>query len=310
MAELSISDTAFAGFRVVQRKPATLFYWFAFSLLAFIGIMMIVAAFMGSAVIEMVRAGAALEQNPAAIIGLIGRVFLGVLLLIPLALIFSAMRSAAANRAVLWPEDSALGYLRFGADEFRLVVVLFVIGFFNLVAQFAASLIFGAFGLVLGVSTMNSGDPSGLIAFRLLSSIPTYALIIFLGVKFSLAPALTLDGKAIDIFGSWSLTKGHFWRIFLTYLIDYLMVIGVVIVAGIIVFSAVLVSGLNLASMADKLESNPAALIGALTSTLAPLFAVVCLVGGLVSALTTMIMFCPAAAIYSALTNRSQAEVF
>jgi hypothetical protein len=253
---------------------------------------------------------AALEQNPAAIIGLIGRMFLGILLLIPLGLVFSAMRRAAANRAVLSPEESSLGYLRFGADELRLVVVIFVIGFFQLVAQFAVGIVFGIIGLMVGVSTANSGDPSGLIAFRLLSSIPTYALIIFLAVKFSLAPALTLDSKAINIFGSWSLTKGHFWRIFLTYLIDYLMVIGVGIVAAMIIIGAALVSGLNLAGMANQLQSNPAALVGALTSTLAPLLAVVCLVGGVASALGAMIMYCPAAAIYSALTNRSQTEVF
>ncbi|MEI9891311.1 MAG: hypothetical protein WDN45_12940 [Caulobacteraceae bacterium] len=50
-------------------------------------------------------------------------------------------------------------------------------------------------------------------------------------VRLSLASPLTFDTRKVDLFGSWALTRGRFWKMLGT----YLLVVGLALVIGLLV---------------------------------------------------------------------------
>ncbi|MDB5451694.1 MAG: hypothetical protein JWO33_272, partial [Caulobacteraceae bacterium] len=144
MSDISVTGAAFAGLRAIQRKPATAVVWAIVGIvIAFVGTAA-VAATVGPAMAEMQAIRAAGPQvDPQAALGATGRMMGGFLLLVPLYLVLAAITTAAGNRAILQPEDTAPGYLRLGGDEFRIGVVLLVIGLIVFVMYFVAAIVAG-----------------------------------------------------------------------------------------------------------------------------------------------------------------------
>lgn len=314
MTTFSITEAAFAGFRAVARRPSTLGWWFGFALLAMIVEIGAVGLLMGSALVDLIRASAqSAEPSSAVVLSFIGRFFLGLLLLLPIAVAFAVMRVSAANRAILRPQDSRFGYLRLGVEELRVLAVLLVIFALQFAVQMVISIVMS---LVLGgmmAAAAVSGSTSAMmtaLALQFLTLIPTYAAIIFINVKFSLAVPQTMDTGAINIGGSWALTKGRFWPILGVYLIDYVVAFGVGIVVMLLLFATVAVVGVNLASMGSQFASNPVAALQAMGASLLPAAIFAALVFAASSAVTALLTLCPGPAIYRAITVNKEAEVF
>jgi hypothetical protein len=264
--------------------------------------MLAMLAIFGSALAQMQTLPQGANADPTAALQMAGRLMGVLALMIPYYLLVGAIMTAAANRAVLEPDNSAFGYLRLGASELRILVVNLVIGVIIFFAYFAAAIIGGLF--MGGFAVAARGNPAMAIPGVLIMVLAILSTVIFLAIKFALAPAQTLDTRSINIFGSWSLTKGRFWKLFCVYLLCTVIVAAVYIVLFVALLAVTGVSAAGIAGLA-KLAPQPTSIAG----VFAPMVLLYYLVFGLVGAFVLAMMLTPGAFIYQRLTHRA-ADVF
>jgi hypothetical protein len=302
MSDFTIGEAVGTGFRVVRRKPLTLLAWFAFQFVTSILLIVLMLAAFGTSLAEMQNMPTGPNADPTAALSMLGKMMGLFVLLIPYSLLVSAVITTAANRAVLEPENSAFGYLRLGASELRVLVVNLVIGII-IICAYIASAIVGAL-IMGGFAIAARNNPALAVVGVLIMALLVLSTIIFLATRFALAPAQTLDTRSIQIFGSWSLTKGKFWKIFCVYLLCGLIVFGIYIVLALAVLAMMGVSVAGVAGLANVMPK--ATSIGAV---FAPASLAYYFVTGLVGAFILAIILTPGAFMYQRLANRAD-EVF
>jgi len=145
------------------------------------------------------------------------------LLMIVLLLVVMTVVWAAVFRAVLFPEQSRLAYLRLGMDELRLLGCVLVL----LIAFYLLMLVSGIVLAILGAAIMGVGGAAGGVAAVGLAAV---VLSLWLGTRFSLAGPLTILERKIIIGRSWRMTRGNFWRLLGAYLV--IIVLLVVVYGG------------------------------------------------------------------------------
>lgn len=203
----SATDAVFEGFRVVRRQPLTLVFWSLF----YAASMVAAFAMIGPSLIGFVTATEQLEQSGATptmedfapLFQTMGLLFA---VLLPISLITGAMINAAVARSVLRPGESALGYLRLGMDEVRVLVVSVVLFLVFLVLMAVPS---GLIGVVIGMTVASEAPALWLLVVLLV--LGAIALFAWLSVRLSLAIPITLAEGRIAIFDSFGFTKGRFW---------------------------------------------------------------------------------------------------
>jgi hypothetical protein len=164
--------------------------------------------------------------NPAA---LMGPMFLydGAVLLLFTILI------AAGLRAMLRPEERAFASIRVGMDELRLLglFVLLAIAFFVLMMVFTIvmSIMFAILGVASGGFGPGAGPSAGMVVAALVMVVAMIAFFLFLQVRLSPSIALTVIRRKIIIGDAWRLSRGHFWSLFLGYLVLGLILLVVYI---------------------------------------------------------------------------------
>jgi hypothetical protein len=135
----------------------------------------------------------------------------GLLFLVELVfLVLMVMAFAAVIRAVVRPSENRFAYLRLGMDELRLLGlgILFVIAGF--VAEILAILAIVLVGLLIALV-------AGQAAVAIIAIILGIALCggaVYVGIRLSLAGALTVMRGRIVIRDAWRITRGHFWTLF------------------------------------------------------------------------------------------------
>jgi hypothetical protein len=305
MDQFSATDAALAGFRVASEKPKTVVIWAGLmAILSFVVAVVAVSTF-GA---QLTALAEALEGEPdpqttlAAMSGM-WPLFLGSGLYV---LVTNSILTAAVNRLVLRPHDSAGGYLRLGADELRQAaaqLLLYVVLFGAYLIGGVAAVILGGVGAAIGGAAL--GVLLGVTAFT-----AVLAGLVFLSVRLSFVNTLAFDTRRIDLKASWDMTKGRFWPLFGTYLIAMVLAMVVYLLLFVMIAAvgaiASMAMGGGLAAAGDALR-NEAATLKDLLSVAGVIRS---LLSGLTSVLLSLIIFAPAPTIYAQLKGRDVTDTF
>ncbi|WP_374599057.1 hypothetical protein [Brevundimonas sp.] len=291
----SATDAAFEGFRVVRRAPMSLVFWALF----YVVVMAVAFAMMGPSLASAMASAERLESvgTPTLddfmpIMNSFGLVFS---ILLPVSLLSSAVMSAAIARSVLYPTQKALGYLRLGADELRVLAVSVALGIIFIVLM---GLIWGM-TFALGAAAVNTPVLWLIVVVFFLVA---WAAFIWLLVRLSLAVPMTLAEKRIVLFDSFSLTKRHFWPL-----------VGMAIIAGVMSFVVSMLGSLVLMPiqlMSGGMETLATVeglnLVGMLQQAWPAILSYV-VVNAIISALQVAVIYAPFSAAYRDIAGRTGA---
>lgn len=199
------TEAAFEGFRVARRAPMTVVFWSLVYVLSFA----VIFAVMGSTLAGLMATSEAMNESEPGMAELAALAaplawLMGVS--VPIMLASGAVLNAAVARAVLSPADKALGYLRLGADELRVLATGLIVGIVLLGLILVLYIVVG--GMVF---TAFSTGQSWMWLLVVPCGLGAVALVIWVAVRLSLAIPIAMAEKRIAPFASFGLTKGRFW---------------------------------------------------------------------------------------------------
>jgi hypothetical protein len=142
------------------------------------------------------------------------------------SLLFYPVLYAAMNRAVLRPSDERYAYLRLGADELRQLLLLLLYAGMFLAAYVGVILVMVLVFTVIALVASAFGQAVAGVVTALAAAIAVvgiFCAVIFLAVRLSLASALTFATRRVNLFGSWTITRGRFLPMLGAYLLALLM---------------------------------------------------------------------------------------
>jgi hypothetical protein len=292
MSKFSASDAAFSGFRLVRENLKTVGIW--------AGAMTVLSII--SNVLAIVFFGPQLEafisytsENNTPDLQEMARLMSDLTPLalwsLPYSLLLNGVIFATLNRLVLRHDDSRFAYLRVGKAELRqaalwLMICLTMIGVLCL-------------GSALAGFLSALGGPTGAF-LGLLCVVGSFCAMVWLAVRLSFAPSITFDTGKITLFRSMPRTEGLFWPLLGAYLLAGLMSIIVVLLIWVIVSAIGLIASGDFAATGKMMRADTSSLQAYFT----PAGVVQALFSGLISVLTTLIVFGPAPSIYRELKAR------
>ena len=298
MAGFSATDAALNGFRVVWEKPIAVAYWAVLQLVVSLALSLFMAQSAGPAFTRLFATNFRPDADIAATMELARLVTPATVVILPAGLVFYAVIWAAMNRVVFRPGDPTFGYLRLSSDELRQLGLLTLIVAMAIVATIAISVITSV--IVLITTGGAGGSPAMAIPLG-------YALLlgslVYFGVRFSLASALTFTTHRIDLFGSWRLTRGRFWPLLGTYLIAFALNLVVRLLTFAIAVAATALVGGGMAAVGEIFRPNYNSILAVLT----PGRIAYLVVFALGTALGWPVIMTPPAVIYRALAGAGSA---
>ncbi len=299
MNAFSATDAAFAGFRLIRQRPMLIVVWTLVGLGLLLAFGLVALLLLGGSFMSLAQLGEGAEPSVEEVSRILLTMVPLMLIVLPVGGVYLATMIAGVNRAILRPDEKAFFYLRLGADEMRQAVVLLVqaLGWFGvyllvvLIVALTAGV--GALSAGLGGESPTPGGIGAVIGSILLAGIGGFALALFLLVKFSLASAQTFHTGRINIFGSWSLTRGRFWPILGAFLLVFVFMIMISIAQSVI----------QLIGQLSLLSGEMVAIVIGLGVTV--------LISSFISTVIHVIAYAPAPTIYKAITTSdSAADVF
>jgi hypothetical protein len=284
----SATDAVFEGFRIVRRRPVTLVWWSLFYMV----VMAFAMTVIGGSLIRLVNAAEALDAagtpSPEDFMPIL-QLYMGVFaVVLPISLAAGAVVYAAVSRAVLRPDESRFGYLRFGMDEVRVLVVTVALG---LMFMASGGVMFTLAGVVGGLAVSLEAPWLWLVAVLL--GLAAVAGMIWLAVRLCLAVPITVGERRIAIFDSFRLTRGRFWPL-----------LGMAILAGVLSLVVGLLGSLVLTPLqfltggATQLQDLEGAALAEILQTAWPMIAVWIVTNAIISALQVAVVYAPFSAAY------------
>lgn len=253
----SATDSILEGFRLVRRNPMVLVAWtlvyFVYAMVSLLAstasIEPLIAAMEQLEAVE--RSG---TQNFQAYVGPLNALFAASsysLWVLPLMLIATSVIITAVARGVLRPEDGGFGYLRFGMDEVRVLVVQVVVGLMIGLATLTLTFIAAMIG---GLAAAAIGGWGVLVMF--LAFLAAIAVVVWLAVRWSLAVPVVVDQRRLLVFESFALTKDRFWPLLGMSVIVVLIYVGVSLLLTMVAAPLTLASGLSMFTVTPENQAE------------------------------------------------------
>ena len=226
MAEIAITQAAFAGFGILRRKPWAPLVW---SLL-YAGILGGLVVYLGGAFIQaigklIVLRGSGHPPPVDLLFGLLGSIVGGYFLMLVVFWALGAVINMAVVRAVMAPEDSAFAYLRFGRAELWLMLANFIL--FILYTMVSAAMAIPV-ALVSAAAMTVTRDVAPFVSLPF--QFVTWGVTIWLGLRFCMVAPLIFADRKFRLFESWSFTQGRVVRLFQVGLVMVVVTVGIYLV--------------------------------------------------------------------------------
>jgi len=298
----SATDAAFEGFRLVRRNPMAIVVW---SVLYFV---LSLASLFASAhsmrgMVALTELLDGMESTPPAsfqdilpIFEAYGQAMSYTAWLMPVSLVVGSIIYAAIARGVLTPQAKGLGYVKFGMDEVRVLVVSIVISLAAIVIYCLA--LAGVFALgAIAIAT----EQSWMWLLVVLGFLAAIALMIWLAVRWSLAIPIVVAEKRFAFFDSFGMTRGRFWPLFGMAIIAGLLSVVIWFLSMIVAMPVSMMSGVSMMG-AMGASTDPAAMLEAFDPT-NPWMIATAVVNAIVYALMVGVVYAPFAVAYRDITG-------
>jgi hypothetical protein len=260
MGKISVGAAVGSGFGLIARRPVSVIVWGLVPLLLQLAAIALLAP-LYLAMIAQVSAAAGGASPSTATLSPAVLQLQGMAQLLNLAQLFvSAVMYCAVFRAVLHPERSSFAYMRAGAVEFFVAVLVIGGGIALFIGILVVMIPVGIIAAVFAVAA--HGSP---VVFAILLPIVGLVMLIAIlvvGLRFVfVGPMIVADGK-FHLFESWALTRGHFGSLFLIglSLLGVFLVFDIVLLALILALGAGAVGALGgLSQAATLFQQSPQA---------------------------------------------------
>jgi hypothetical protein len=303
MATFSIGEAFGAGFRLVGRKPLTVYGW-GLALLV-LGALPVLAAlaWLAPDFIRLVReaeasSGQADTQAEMARLMAVQSKFIvaqGALFLSDLAA--RAIVVGAVFRAVLSPDDRRFAYLRLSAKEVWLglmTVSLSILAVISMLVLFTGLAILGG---ILYLLLKDAGD-APLVFCMLAGGAAVLIAATWLMVRLSLVLPMTFDEGGFPIAEAWTLTRGQGWKLFgLALAVGLVVVVIALVLQGLILGGFLGALGVQLGEP-SKMTSQFERAIANWKTTLLPWILVFAAVAPAIAGAFTAVAYAPFAEAY------------
>jgi hypothetical protein len=292
----SATQAAFEGFRIARERPFAVLAWAILQLITNLVSTSTLIWFAGP---ELNRFSDPMNLPPPGDAQATQAMMATVLKLLPaygvaslVVLVMYAILSASVYRVVLRPSDRGFAGLKLSGDELRQIGVLLGLFLVFTAVYFGLGILLGMVAGVLGMILPAVGFLVGLVGV-----LGMIGVMLWILVKFSLAGPLSFDTQRVDLFGSWRMTKGHFWPLLGAYLFAWCLAFVVVVLFMVIygAIASVATGSLSVAMGALKPDYT------SFQTFFTPLHVFYFAFMGLVSGLTTAIVSGVGARVYSEL---------
>lgn len=292
MSKFSASDAAFSGFRLVRENLKTVAIWaVGMTVLSLISNVLAIQFFGTQLQAFLNYVSDTATPDPEEFARHLANLTPLMLWSLPYSLILNGVIFATLNRLVLRHDDSKAAYLRLGAQELRQAAVWLLMSLVLMGVLFTGSALAGFLGAL--------GGPTGAF-LALVCVVGSFCAMVYLAVRLSFASSVTFDTGKFTLFRALPETKGLFWPLLGAYLLAAVMSVIVVLLIWTIVSAIGLIVSGDLAATGKMMRADTSSLRAYFT----PAGIVQALFSGLITVLTTLIVFGPAPSIYRELKDR------
>jgi hypothetical protein len=289
MNTFSASEAGLEGFRITRENPRAFLRWIFFSFV--VSALGAVVTVMMPAEVRDALTTLGGQETPSTT-----KFFEALIAVAPLVLFglaFQCVMAAAVYRIILRHDEGRFGYLRLGADELRLMALTFIYLFLAIVLLVAVTIVAAVITAVASFAGTQIAVLIGVIV-----EVFSLGLLVFVGVRLSLAPVATFAERRLSIFESWGLTRGYFWRLFGAYVLAVLCMF-VVALLTLVLFTAVagailLATGGQLSDLSVIFTPDETSF----RSYIHPAMVAYMVVGSVVTALYYAVIASPGAVVY------------